>query len=138
MVRVIDSSVALKWFLDEPGRDRALAVLAEVLRDPEGFAVPELFFFELAHVFNRLIPEPTKNQLELLDQLTLIGIPRFSMTAELLREVRRFQRMGLSGYDGAYVGLAKMLKGRWITFDQKAHAQISSLGLSGTLSRSDA
>jgi uncharacterized protein (DUF2249 family) len=53
MVRIIDASVAIKWFLFEPGRERALEVLAEILTSPSHFAVAELFYFEPAQVFHR-------------------------------------------------------------------------------------
>jgi len=44
MVRVIDALVAIKWFVEEPGSNRAFDILKEVLEKPERFAVPELFF----------------------------------------------------------------------------------------------
>jgi len=52
------------------------------------------------------------------------------MTPELLQATRKIQRLGLSGYDAAYVGLASLLGGRWLTFDRKAHALVSHLELS--------
>jgi len=133
MVRVIDASVALKWFLLEEGRDRALVLLEELLMDPAGFAVPELFYFELAHVFNRAVPEPSPMQSELLHQVMVLGIQRFAMTPALLNEVRGIQRLGLSGYDAAYVGLAKLIEGQWVTCDRRAHARIAHLSLSQAL-----
>jgi predicted nucleic acid-binding protein len=133
MVRVIDASVALKWFLLEEGRDRALTLLEELLAAPDAFAVPELFYFELAHVLHRAVPDPTPLQSELLQQVLVLGIQRFAMTPALLNEMRGLQREGLSGYDAAYVGLAKILEGRWVTFDRKAHERIAPLGLSQAL-----
>ncbi len=133
MVRVVDSSVALKWFLLEEGRDQALSLLEEMLTGPSGFAVPELFYFELVHVFHRSIPDPSPLQIELLRQVLVLGIQRFVMTPQLLDEIRGLQRLGLSGYDAAYVALAKLLEGRWVTFDRKAHDRIAHLGLSQAL-----
>lgn len=133
MVRIIDPSVAIKWFVHEPGRESALSILQELLDSPEKFAVPELFFFELIHVFHRVLPKPSQKHIELFEQLFDIGLPRFAMTIELNRQIRRLQKRGLSGYDAAYVALAKQLKGRWLTFDHKAHARIASLRLSELL-----
>ncbi len=133
MVRVIDASVALKWFLLEEGREHALRLLEELLSDPAGFAVPELFYFELAHVFHRSIPDPSPLQIELLQQVLVLGIQRFAMTPPLLNEIRALQCLGLSGYDAAYVGLAKLLEGQWVTFDRRAHERIAHLGLSEAL-----
>lgn len=126
MVRIIDASVAIKWFVLETGRDAALGVLAQVLDEPSSFAVPELFYFEVTNVFHRTLPRPSSDQVELLVQILCLGIHRFSMTEELLKGIRRFQNIGLSGYDGSYVALAELLKGKWLTFDNKAHAKVSN------------
>ena len=133
MVQVIDASVALKWFLLEEGRDRALILLEELLSAPARFAVPELFYFEVAHVFGRAVPNPSLEQCELLKQVSVLGIQRFAMTPGLLTEMLGLQRLGLSGYDAAYAGLAKLLEGQWITFDRKAHERVAHLGLSRVL-----
>jgi len=133
MVRVIDASVAIKWFVVEAGSDRALILLSEVLAGPARFAVPELFYFELASVFHRVVPDPRDSQIALLSSVTTFGIQRFSMTPSLLAEIHDFQGLGLSGCDAAYVGLAKLLHGKWVTCDQKAHDLISGLGLSELL-----
>jgi predicted nucleic acid-binding protein len=133
MVQVIDTSIAIKWFVREEGQDAAFQILEKMLTSPGHFAVPELFYFELANVFNRLIPHPNPGQLEVFDQLINLGIHRFVMTSELAKEIRIFQKMGLSGYDATYVGLAKILKGVWLSFDKTAHRKIAHLKLSRLL-----
>ncbi len=133
MVRIVDASVAIKWFVIEPGRERALEILSEILAKPGVFAVPELFCFELAHVFHRTVPEPSDANVRLLEQVLNLGMTRFSMTPELLSEIRRLQSLGLSGYDAAYVGLAALLGGRWLTFDRQAHTLVQHLDLSELL-----
>lgn len=133
MVEVIDTSVAIKWFVKESGQEAALEVLKKVLETPDQFAVPELFYFELSHVFHRLVPKPNAGQLELFHTILTLGIYRFAMTADLYQELRPLQSLGLSGYDAAYVALAKLVKGKWITFDAKAHAKIARFSLSRLL-----
>lgn len=133
MVQVIDTSVAIKWFVKESGHESSLLVLERLLANPGIFAVPELFYFELIHVFNRLIPQPRKNHRDILHKVLNIPLTRFAMSVELANEVENFQKLGLSGYDASYVGFAKMLKGTWLTFDQKAHSKIEHLGLSHVL-----
>ncbi len=133
MVKIIDASIGIEWFLNSPRQQKVLDVMEEVLKSPRSFAVPELFFFELTHVFHRVIPTPTKKQLGLFEGVMKFGLQRFSMSSELFREVRKFQARGLSGYDSAYVALAKLLHGKWITLDQKAHSKIEDLKLSEVL-----
>jgi predicted nucleic acid-binding protein len=117
MVRIIDASVAIKWFVKEEGRDQALELLEKILARPGDFAVPELFFFELVHVFHRTLPRAGKKQITLVEKVLDLGIPRFAMTSDLFRATRQMQALGLSGYDAAYVGLASLVNGRWVTFD---------------------
>ncbi|MBI1862454.1 MAG: type II toxin-antitoxin system VapC family toxin [Deltaproteobacteria bacterium] len=133
MVRIVDASVAIKWFIEEPGHEVAIAMLEELIEKPRNFAVPELFFFELFHVFHRILPRATNEQFDLLTTVVELPIQRFSMTRELLEACSEFQKMGLSGYDSAYVGLAKVLKGQWVTFDSKAHAVVRHTNLSKLL-----
>jgi len=133
MVRIIDASVAIKWFIKEEGAEKAFAILEQVLEKLTLFAVPELFYFELVYVFNRLIPSPSKVQFQLLSQVVQLGVHRFSMNAELLSEIEAFQRLGLSGYDSSYISLTKLLNGKWITCDEKTHNVVSHLKLSEVL-----
>ena len=133
MVKIIDTSVAIKWFVAESGQETALQVFEEAMTTPQNFAVPELFYFELGHVFNRLVSKPNAGQLNVFGQVLSLGLNRFSMTEEFFAEIRSFQARGLSGYDAAYVALAKMTKGVWLTFDAKAHRLVSSLHLSRLL-----
>lgn len=132
LYKILDASVLIKCFIQEQGTDEALGLLEEVLRDPHLFIVPELVFFELANILNRLIPvEDDRN--ELFHVLINSPLPRTTLTVELAKGLRRFQSMGLSGYDSAYVALAELVGGVWITADTKAHKIIEHLGLSRLL-----
>ena len=125
MAAVIDASVAIKWFVLEKGRTEALNVLHRVLLLPEQFCVPELFYFELSHVFNRIVPNATKVQLNLMETVLQLGMNRFSFGPDLFRGQRKFQKLGLSGYDATYVALAEQIKGQWLTFDSQAYKKIA-------------
>lgn len=133
MVEVLDASVATKWFVEETGRDAALEILSKVLLNPEAFCVPELFYFELAHVLNKVLGKLDSSQKRLYESILHFGIQRLSMTPEIYQGICEFQAMGLSGYDAAYVATAKKVSGIWVTFDHKAHRLIQTLGLSRCL-----
>jgi hypothetical protein len=49
MLTIIDTSVAVKWFVSdgEPKRKEALIVLDTICCEPHRYAVPELFFNEM-------------------------------------------------------------------------------------------
>ena len=132
-IKIIDASVAIKWFaVNEKWRDKALFVLEDVLNSPKKFAVPELFYYEILNVVNR-IGVFDKNSNALFGELLDIGINRFSVSDNLVQGIYKYQKLGLSGYDGAYAALAEDLGGEWLTFDKKAHAKVKKLNISRLL-----
>lgn len=121
MIYILDSSVALRWFLKEESHPVAEKILKAVMDKPHLFAVPELFCFEMFSVLHRLHPEPhqafTKGVLPLIES----GVFRQPMTEKLASLALPFIKKGLTGYDACYAAMAKDFKGLWLTFDKKAH-----------------
>jgi predicted nucleic acid-binding protein len=124
MIRVVDSSVAIKWFLAEEAHPQADRVLEALINQPEAFAVPELFAFEVYAVLQRLHPQGFRAFREGVIPLLQSGLYRQPMTEKLAVLAARYVRLGLTGYDACYAALAYDLKGIWLTFDQKAHRSI--------------
>ena len=133
MVKVIDASVAVKWFIQEEGSDRALTLLDDFLSNPNNFAVPELFFFELSNILFILSSGRSEQYRELLNLVSQQPIYRSQFTPELQSATEFFQKKGLAGYDASYAGLAKLLDGIWVTADKKAHNKIKNLEVSKLL-----
>ncbi len=131
-LRVIDASVAVKWFVRaDVGRESALALLAEIEKDPRNFAVPELFFNEMLAALCRLVTqaETVKQQIRNLEN---IGFHRVGNGHELLARAAEIAiQTGLTGYDSVYAATAELLHGQWITFDQKAHQKLEKAGMKG-------
>src|SRR3990167_5772254 len=111
MAEIIDASVAIKWFVEEDGREAALEILSRVIDKPQDFCVPELFYFELAHVLNRVLGKLNHTQKHLYENILHLGMHRFPMNPELHFSICEFQAIGLSGYDAAYVAVAKHVSG---------------------------
>ena len=130
MVEIIDASIGIKWFIEEEGQQTAFEILEKAIEKPNSFAVPELFYFELAHVLNRVLGKLNNSQKRLYEKTIHLGIQRIPMSPELHKSICEFQAMGLSGYDAAYVAVAKNMSGTWLTFDAKAHKRIQHLKLS--------
>lgn len=61
-IKIIDASVGLRWFFSEEYSARALLILEDILESPSAFAVPELFYFEVANILNRALLEPSDTQ----------------------------------------------------------------------------
>jgi predicted nucleic acid-binding protein len=127
---VLDASVAIKWFLAEPGQETADEVLRSLLARPEFFAVPELFSFEVFAVLGRVHPQPAEAFLDGVVPILESGLFRQPMTARLASDAEEFRRIGLSGYDACYAALARELGGTWLTFDERAHRILENQGIS--------
>lgn len=133
MIWVIDASVAVRWFIEEETDNRADEVLEKVIDEPQRFAVPELFAFEVYSVLMRSHPAGQRTFREGVIPLLQGGIFRQPMTEDLATEASQFVKAGLTGYDACYVALAAELKGTWITYDKKAHRLLKNHSVSWCL-----
>ncbi len=130
MIWVVDASVAVKWFLEDERDDNADLILERIVDDPRFFAVPELFSFEVYAVLQRLHPEPLKVYSKGVLPILEGGILRYPMTESLAKRANKFVKKGLTGYDACYAALAQDLRGKWLTFDRRAHEKIVDMGVS--------
>jgi predicted nucleic acid-binding protein len=122
VLTIIDTSVAVKWFLteDEPGIDAALAVLENLRAEPRGYAVPELFFNEMLAVFCRLLSNASeiKEYMRILEQL---GLERIGNGSQLLKRAAEIAKeFNISGYDATFAAAAALVEGVWLTADEAA------------------
>lgn len=135
MIWVVDASVAVRWFIEQECHPHADLVLEKMLSQPERFAVPELFSFEVYAVLSRIHPQGKEAFLKGMIPVLQCGMLRYPMTESLARQASIFVDRGLTGYDACYAALAKELKGVWLTFDNKAHKLIQKHKLSHVLSK---
>ena len=133
MKYVIDASVALRWYIEEERHEYADAVLRRLIREPEAFAVPELFGYETFSTLFRVHPKPLETFEEGIIPLLQSGLLRYPLTNGIARRAVRFVGLGLTGYDAMYVALAEELGAVWLTFDGRAHSLIQQEHLSADL-----
>ena len=121
MIWVIDAPVAVRRFLKNESRPRADAVLKKIIDVPEQFAIPELFCFEVYAVLCRV--HPTGHSVFVTGMIPLLnnGIFGQPMTEDHADLAGVFVKKGLTGYDACCAALAREMKGKWLTFDTKAH-----------------
>ena len=132
--KVIDASVATKWFLEiEAGREQALAVLDHLKMNPDLYIVPDLFYSEMVHVLCRIFADLEKVQ-ACTETLIELGIERFPLDQKALAYAAELvKKFRLSGYDAIYAANAKLVGGLWITADENAHRKIEKLKISQLL-----
>ncbi len=130
MIWIIDASVAIRWMIEDETHPNAEKILTKVVENPELFAVPELFGFEVFSVLQRIHPDGMNAFTKGIIPILQSGIFRQPMTEDLALTADRYIKSGLTGYDACYAALAKNLDGKWLTFDQKAHKQIQKYNIS--------
>lgn len=130
-LKVIDASVAIKWFVThEDKTTEALDVLDNIQESPHLYSVPELFYNEMLAAFCRLIHDEKqiKNYIFLLENL---GFHRIGNGGELLKTAADIAvKCKLTGYDAIYAASAKLINGVWLTADLKAHKRVANLRIS--------
>lgn len=110
MTYVLDSCVAIKWFLAEPDSAKAVRILDEFHRGIHELLAPDVFPIEVAHALSRaerrgLIQPPAG--LQHLSDL-LASLPRLQPSLILLpRAYEISSRARIGVYDGLYVALAE-------------------------------
>lgn len=124
---VLDASVALKWFADEPLSEPAELWLESVQENPAGFIVPEIFFSECLAVLCRMRDARVETIQESLTLLESLGMTRVAHGHELLELAAKYSiSWKLSGYDAIYVALASLVGAVWVTADERAVRLVKS------------
>jgi predicted nucleic acid-binding protein len=119
---VVDASVGVKWFRNEPGSNEARRLLAEHIEGGATIVVDPLFYYEVVSVASRgHVPEDALRVWSDLKRLELVTVP---LGDELLAAAVRFRAMhGRSLYDGFSAGLADLLDAPLYSADMRAHGQ---------------
>ena len=120
---VIDASVGIKLFVDEPLSDEAHELFARLAENAATrFYVPDLFYTECANILWKYVnrhgmPEAeARRDLRRLDDLALDCVP----TAHILHPALRLAlRHGITVYDATYVATARLVRAPLVTADER-------------------
>jgi len=121
--RVVDASVGIKLFIEEPLSDSAHALFEKLSEDPPAeLYVPDLFYIECANILLKTLPrfgrpiEDSLADLADLNQLALKSVP----TQELMEDALVLaNEKNLTAYDVCYAVLARRLEIPLVTADER-------------------
>jgi len=128
MLYIVDSSVVLKWYLDdqEENNSRALSIKDAYLAGECDIIVPRLLFYEVGNVLAQKKPKDAQRYIQALFDMGLSQYPEeesfFRKTVEIS------QQTGTTVYDASFHALAILTGGTLITADAKYYAQAKQLG----------
>lgn len=128
MTVVLDASVLLKWFIEEPGSDAALDLKRRHLEEGLAIVIPDLALYEIPNVlrFKRGVPEGEVKAV--MRAFWTLELEVVAPTEPLLDEAIDLSfATGLSLYDCAYVALAKELNATLVTADEPVSRAASKL-----------
>jgi predicted nucleic acid-binding protein len=118
---VLDSSVAVKWFVDEKGSDKARALKDHFVNGSVELVAPDLLKYEVANAL-RWHPTVPMDQLRVSRAISAIAHYQFLIDPPKdawIRAAELSYSSGVSLYDSIYLGLALALKSKLITADEK-------------------
>ncbi len=125
-VLVLDATVAVKWFTNEPLRDKALLIRDKYVKGLVDLIAPGLLFYEVANALRynpRFGVEVVKSAIKALENL---GISLYGFEGQLRdTSIELAYRFGITVYDAAYVALAVIQDAVLYTADKEVVAKTS-------------
>lgn len=119
---VVDASVGIKLFLDEPLSERADALFDHLADEaPARFFVPDLFFIECANILWKYVQyhgyprEDAQQDVIDLGNLNLRTVPAHELIEAALQIAND---CGITAYDASYVALSRKLDLPLVTADE--------------------
>jgi predicted nucleic acid-binding protein len=124
---VLDTSVILKWYLEEEDSDKALYYRTEYLNQQISITVPDLILYEISNAL-KYNKDFIVNDVKLvIESIYLSKIKIVSPTIELINQAIEFSSsFDVSIYDSTYLALSSLLNFQFITADEKFYKKIIS------------
>jgi len=130
---VVDASVAIKLFLDEPGSAAADALFAELTQTPPArFYVPDLFYSECANIlwkYTRHFGYPVENARQDVTDLLALRLQTISSADLVAPALDLALQYDITAYDACYAALAQQLNLPLVTADGPLRDKLKGSGI---------
>lgn len=127
---IIDSSVALKWFLPkEEFLKQALDIKQLFESRTISISIPILFFYEVNNILKNNVANERINHLDapkMLQALMDLDFTIYSTSELFIETFKTAVEFNITSYDASYVALAKNLQIPFYTADTKLVKQVNS------------
>ncbi|MDG6928520.1 MAG: type II toxin-antitoxin system VapC family toxin [Nitrososphaerota archaeon] len=126
---IVDASVAVKWFSEEEGSERALALRDEHVDGEMTLVAPDLLVYEIENAL-RFKPGFTPSATaKALDDLFGLQIDFMAPSSEVVRRGAELAfEYGITAYDSCYLSLGEALGTEVVTADGRLHERAKGCG----------
>ncbi len=126
---VVDASVAIKWFSEEEGSDRALALRDGHIDGRRVLIAPDLLAYEVANALRFKPGFTAPATAKALDDLFGLQIDFMVPSNELVRRSSELAfEYGITAYDSSYLSLGEILGVEVITADNQFYERARGCG----------
>lgn len=126
---VIDASVAVKWFSEEEGSDRALAVRNDHIDGRKTLVAPDLLVYEIANALRFKPGFNPRVTARALDDLFNLQVEIMAPSKELVSRGSELAfEYGITVYDSLYLSLGELLGLEVITADKELYKKAEDCG----------
>lgn len=125
-VFVVDASVAVKWYVEEDLRDKALRLRDDFLSETVDLEAPSLILCEVGNAI-RHHPGATEDECSsAVTQLRNLGITIRELDDLCMKIAAKIAfEENLTFYDATYLSLAKSIRAKFLTADRELYNQLS-------------
>jgi predicted nucleic acid-binding protein len=127
-MRVLDTSVVYKWYIEEEDTARALLLRDDFVKRGIETVIPDFLFHELANAL-RYNPNMEREEVEeIVDNLFELGIETVLTTPTFTKDALKISyNYQITVYDALYLALAQNLEFEFITADKKLYEKTKML-----------
>jgi len=123
---VLDSSVVLKWFVDEVDSDLAIHLRDEYVEGLREIIIPDLLLYEISNALRYNTSFTVKEIKDSIDSIIDLEIEIVTPTKYLIHQSIEIARTdNITCYDAIFIALAVDIGDHVITADKKFHNSLS-------------
>lgn len=127
---VVDASIVVKWFLEEPYSGEALELRDDYIRGRLSIAVPSLLFYEVLNAVKHSGVYSEEEVEEVGRAIDKYGFDLYELRGKYkLEAVKVAVEEDVTVYDASYVALAKHLKTVFYTADEELVRKFPGIAL---------
>ena len=119
---IIDSSVAVKWYLPDEQDDKALKIKSDFANKTILIVVPLLFFYEISNILkttSKSLRIARQDSIKAYQDLLELSFIIYSSKELFKAGLEKALDLDITSYDASYLGLADYLQIPFYTADEK-------------------